>query len=106
MGKGDKRSSWYRTTKSLSEDRGGFYGRVLSEDKVSNQQSCHYMAQESRHRYVDPNILKERLELLVLETKAGNDGLNDGMLNLFKKLLSMHITNQEQLDNFVLNYGK
>ena len=32
-----------------------------------NQQSCLH--------YVDPNNLVERLELLILETKAGHDGL-------------------------------
>ena len=55
---------------------------------------------------IDPNSLKERLELLVLETKAGHDGLYDEMLNISKQLLSMNIVNQEQLDNFVFIYGK
>ena len=54
----------------------------------------------------DPHDLIERLELLILETKAGHDGLYDEMLDISKKLLSMNIINQEQLDNFVFNYGK
>ena len=50
----------------------------------------------------DPNSLIERLELLILETKAGHDGLYDEMLDISKQLLSMNIINQNQLDNFVL----
>ena len=52
-----------------------------------------------------PNSLEERLEL-ILETKAGHDGLYDEMLDISKQVLSMNIINQEQLDNFVFNYGK
>ena len=52
------------------------------------------------------NRLVERLELLILETKAGHDGLYDEMLDISKQLLSLNIINQEQLDNFVLNYCK
>ena len=54
----------------------------------------------------DPNKLVERLELLILETKAGHGGLYDEMLDISKQLLFMNIINQEQLDNFVFNYGK
>ena len=54
----------------------------------------------------DPNSLVERLELLIPETKAGHDGLYDEILDISKQLLSMNIINQEQLDNFVFNYGK
>ena len=50
--------------------------------------------------------LIERLELLIIETKAGHDGLYDEMLDISKHLLSMNIINQEQLDNFVFNYAK
>ena len=50
--------------------------------------------------------LIERLELLILETKIGHDGLYDEMLDISKQLLSMNIINHEQLDNFVFNYGK
>ena len=62
--------------------------------------------QRSCHHYVDPNNQVERLELLILETKAGHDGLYDEMLDISKQLLSMNIINQQQLDNFVFNYGK
>ena len=54
----------------------------------------------------DPISLVERLELLKLETKTGHNGLYDEMLDISKQLLSMNIINQEQLDNFVFNYGK
>ena len=54
----------------------------------------------------NPNNLIERLELLIIETKAGYDGLYDEMLNISKQLLSMNIINQEQRDNFVFNYCK
>ena len=54
----------------------------------------------------NPNNLVERLELLILETKAGHDELYDEMLDISKQLLSMNIINQNQLDNFVFNYGK
>ena len=55
---------------------------------------------------INPNNLVERLELLLLETKAGHDGFYDEMLKISKKLLSMKIINKEQLDNFAFNYGK
>ena len=54
----------------------------------------------------NPNNLVKRLELLKLETKAGHDELYDEILDISKQLLSMNITKQEQLDNFVFNYGK
>ena len=68
------------------------YGRGLN----SNPNSLIYEA----------GFLIERLELLILETKAGHNGLYDEMLDISKQLLSMNIINQEQLDNFVFNYGK
>ena len=55
---------------------------------------------------MDPSNLIEQLELLILETKAGHDGLYDEMLDISKQLFSMNTINQEQLDNFVFNYGK
>ena len=55
---------------------------------------------------IGPNSLIERLELLILETKAGHDGLYDEMLDISRQLLTMSINNQEQLDNFIFNYGK
>ena len=41
----------------------------------------------------DPNNLIERLELLILETKAGHDELYDEMLDISEQLLSMNIFN-------------
>ena len=71
------------------------FGRGLnSKPNTNNQRSCHL------------NGLVERLELLVLETKAGHDGLYDEMLDISKQLLSMNIKNQEKLNNFVFNCGK
>ena len=52
----------------------------------------------------NPNNLVERLEFLILETKAGHDGLYDE-IDISKQPLSMNIINQDQLDNFVFNYG-
>ena len=85
LGKGDKKSARYRTIKRIMEVRDDIFGRGLKSN---------------------PNSLVERLELLILETKAGHDGLYDEMLDISKQLLSMNIINQEQLDNFVFNYGK
>ena len=85
LGKGDKKSDRYRTIKRKMGAKDDVYGRGLNSN---------------------PNNLVERLELLILETKAGHDGLYDEMLDISKQLLSMNIINQEQLDNFVFNYGK
>ena len=85
LGKGDKKSARYRTIKRIMEVRDDIFGRGLKRN---------------------PNSLVERIELLILETKAGHDGLYDEMLDISKQLLSMNIINQEQLDNFVFNYGK
>ena len=87
LGKGDKKSARYRTIKRIIGIKDDVYGRGLNSNP-------------------DPNSLVERLELLILETKAGHDGLYDEMLDISKQLLSMNIINQEQLDNFVFNYGK
>ena len=71
------------------------FGRGLNSNTNPNhQRSCHLIG------------LVERLELLILETKAGRDGLYNEMLDISKQLLSMNIIIQEQLDNFVFNYGK
>ena len=86
LGKGDKKSARYRAIKSIIGVKDDVYGRGLNSTP-------------------DPNSLIERLELLVLETKAGHDGLYDEMLDISKQLLSMNIINQEQLDSFVFNYG-
>ena len=85
LGKGDKKSARYRTRKRIMEVRDDIFGRGLNGN---------------------PNNLVERQELLILEIKAGHDGLCDEMLNISKQLLSMNIINQNQLDNFVFNYGK
>ena len=93
LGKGDKKSARDRTIKRIMEVRDDIFGRGLNGNP-NNQRSCHL------------NGLVERLELLTLETKAGHDGLDDEMLDISKQLLSINIINQNQLDNFVFNYGK
>ena len=75
---------------------------VLTKTDPNNQRSCQLIQRSCDF----VNVLIDRLELLILETKAGHDGLYDEMLDISKQLLSMNIINQEQLDNFVLNYGK
>ena len=85
LGKRDKKRARYRTIKRIMEVRDDIFGRGLNGN---------------------PNNLVERLELLILETKAGHDGLHDEMLDISKQLLSMNIINQIQIDNFVFNYGK
>ena len=85
LGKGDKKSARYRTIKRIMGVRDDIFGRGLNGN---------------------PNNLVERLELLIPETKAGHDGLYDEMLDISKQLLSMNIIHQNQLDNFVFNYGK
>ena len=95
LGKGDKKSATYRTIKRIMGVKEDVFGRGLnSNPNPNNQRTCHL------------NGLVERLELLMLETKAGHDGLYDELLDISKQLLSMEIINQEQLDNFVFNYGK
>ena len=88
LGKGDKKSARYGAIKRIIGVKDYVYGRGLnSNPNPNNQRSCHL------------NGLVERLELLLLETKAGHDGLYDELLDISKQLLSMNI-NQEQLDNF------
>ena len=95
VGKGDKKSARYRTIKRIKGVKDDVFGRGLnSNPNPNNQRSCHLIG------------LVERLELLILETEAGHDGLYDEMLDISNQLLSMNIINQEQLDNFVFNYGK
>ena len=72
------------------EVRDDVFGRGLNSNP-NNQRSCHL------------NGFVERLQLLILETKAGHDGLYDEMLDISKQLLSMNIINENQLDNFVFN---
>ena len=85
LGKGDRKSARYRAIKRIIDVKDDIFGRGLNSN---------------------PNNLVERLELLILETKAGHDGLYDEMLDISKQQLSMNIINQSQLDNFVFNYGK
>ena len=87
LGKGDKKSARYRAIKRIIGVKDDVNGRGLKSNP-------------------NPINLIERLELLILEKKAGNDGLYDEMLDISKQLLSLNIINHEQLDNFVFNYGK
>ena len=81
VGKRDKKSARYRTIKRIMRVKDDVFGRGLNSNP-------------------NPNNLVERLKLLILETKAGHDGLFDEMLDISKQLLPMNISNQEQLDNF------
>ena len=95
VGKGDKKSARYRTIKRIMGVKDDVFGRGLNiHPNPKNQRSCHL------------NSLLERLELLILETKAGHYRLFDEMLDISKQLLSINVINQEQLDNFVFNDGK
>ena len=87
VGKGDKKSARYRTIKRIIGVKEDVFGRSLNSNP-------------------NPNNLVERLELLILKTKATHNGLYHEMLDISKQLLSMNIINQEQLDKFVFNYGK
>ena len=90
----DKKSSRYSTIKSVMTEKYIVFCRGLTKDKLDNH-SCN-----------SSNNLTERLELLIIETKTGNDGFYDEKLNTSKGLLSMNIINKTQLDSFVFNYGK
>ena len=95
LGNGDKKSARYRTIKGIMGVKDDVLGRGLnSNPNPNNKQSCHLKS------------LVERLELLILETKAGHNGLYHEMLDISKQLLFMNIIVQEQLGNFVFNYGK
>ena len=84
-GKGDKKSARYRTIKRIMGVKDDVFGRGLnSNPKPNNQGTC----------FADPNTLVERLELLVLETKAGHDGLYEERVNISKQLLSMNFIKQ------------
>ena len=73
LGKGDKKSARYRTRKCIIGVKDNVFGTGLNSNP--NQQSCHHYVDQGRS-----NSLIERLELLILETKAGHDGLYDEML--------------------------
>ena len=110
LGKGDKKRARYRTIKRIIGVKDDVFGRGLNSNPNPNNQGTCFADQRSCHlnqRSCDfVNDLVERLELLILETKAGHDGLYDEMLDISKQLFSMNIISQEQLDNFVFNYGK
>ena len=89
LGKGDKKSARYRAIKRIIGVKDDVYGRGLNSNP--NQQWGSAIGSPSCHHYVDPNILVERLELLLLETKAGHDGLYDEMLDISEQLLSRQI---------------
>ena len=90
----------------VEEEEETDYETDYETDKQIEASGLSKADQRSCHHYVDPNNQEEGLELLLLETKVGHDGLYDEMLDIYKQLLSMNIINQEQLDNFVFNYGK
>ena len=110
LGKGDKQSARYRAKKRIIGVKDDVYGRGLnSTPDQGNCLACHEQSSLDNHRrslFADPNSSIERLELLIQEPKAGHDGLYDEMLDISEQLLSMNIINQEQLDNFIFNYGK
>ena len=105
LGKGDKKSARYRAIKRIIGVKDDVFGRGLNSNPSPNNQRSRHLNQRSCE-FV--NGLVERLELLIIETKAGHDGLFDEMLDemLELQLLSMNIINQEQLDNFIFSYGK
>ena len=80
-------------------------GAVVEEEEQETVYETDKQVAASGLSKKDPYNLIERLELPILETKAGHDGLYE-MLNISPQLLSMNIINQDQLDNFVSNYGK
>ena len=82
VGKVDKKSARYRTIKRRMGVKDDVFGRCLNSNP-------------------NPSNLVERLELLILETKTGHDGLYDEMLDISKQLLSMSIINQERINNCV-----
>ena len=80
MGKHDKKSNRYKTIKhlfdmkrKLSSTR--YLGNNLSNSSITKQGLYPFSKAGKRSgHYVNPNGLIERLELLILETKAGHDG--------------------------------
>ena len=87
----------------VEEEEETDYETDYETDKQIEASDLSKAKQRSCHHYVDPNSSIERLELLLLETKAGHDGLYDEMLDISQQLLSMNTINQEKLDNFVFN---
>ena len=73
IGTGDKRYNRYRTIEHILEDKEKIHGSGLTEDKLDNHDN---------YRYTLADSLTGRIELLVLETKSGHDGLYNEMLNI------------------------
>ena len=59
--------------------------RDTSDDEEETDYETDKQREASGLRNPNPNNLVERLELLMLETKAGHDGLYDEMLNISKQ---------------------
>ena len=78
---------------------------VVEEEEEETDYETDKQIEASGLSKTNPNNFIDRLVLLILETNASHDGLYDEMLDISKQLLSMNIINQEQLDNFVFNYG-
>ena len=104
LGKGEKRSSRYRTIKLILGDGEKIYGRGLTEDKLDKHDNNDNHDNHDNHSCNSSNNLAERLELLILELETFHNGLYDEMLNISKQLLLMNNINKEQLDDFVFNY--
>ena len=102
VGKGDKKSCRYRTIKSILLGKDGVFGR--GSNSICEAGSLIDIREAGSQ--INPNSLVERLELLILETTAGHDGLFDKMLKISKQLFSMKIIKKEPLDKFVFNYRK
>ena len=93
-----------RLSVSIASPRRDSFSKESTVDDTNEEEEEEVKA--SGLTETDPNNLVERLQLLILETKARHDGLYDEMLDKSKQQLSMNIINQEQLDNFDFNYGK
>ena len=107
-----ERTSRVISTPTSSEDEiycrdtSDYEQEIIEEEEEETDYETDKEIEASGLSKADPNNQVERLEILILETKAGHDGLYDEMLVISKQLLSMNIINQQQPDNFVFNYGK
>ena len=63
---------------------------IVEKDEEEGEEETDYetdkQIEASGLTKTDPNNLIERLELLILETRAGHDGLYDEMLDISKQL--------------------
>ena len=82
---------------SIASARRDFTFDKILYDKTGETES----KTSNRMNAIDPNNLIKRQETLILETKAGPDGLYDEMLKIYKQLLSMNNISHEQLDKFI-----